>query len=367
MKLPAGIPVPLSRERKVMKVGEIVKLVGGELEKGSPETEITDVAGLYDAGPADVAFIVSERYFKAARESKAGCLLAPHGLELNVNESIAVVRVEDPAAAFEKLVGIFARESVRYEPGVHPSAVVADGAVVVETAHIGPLCIISDEANIGPRAVLIAGVFAGKGVEVGEESLIYPNVTLREYVTVGKRVIIHSGSVLGSDGFGFETDEEGRHRKIPQKGRVVVRDDVEIGACVTIDRARFAKTVIGRGTIIDNLVHIAHNVTVGENSILVAQVGIAGSSHIGRSVILAGQAGIDGHLSVGDGARVAGKAGVTSDIEPGTTVAGYPAWPHMKEKRARVAFRKLPEILRELEGLKKRIETLEQAAKNDNK
>jgi UDP-3-O-[3-hydroxymyristoyl] glucosamine N-acyltransferase len=350
-----------------MKVGEIVKLVGGQLDSGSPEMEISDVGGLYDAGPTEIAFAVSERYLKAVEATKAGCLLAPHGLELDVAESVAIVRVKEPVVAFEKLVDIFVRESVQYEPGVHTTAVIAKGAAVDKTAHIGPLCIIQENTVIGHGTVLVAGVYVGKGVKIGENSLIYPNVTLREYVTVGKRVTIHSGSVLGSDGFGFETDKDGKHHKIPQRGRVVVEDGVEIGACVTIDRARFAKTVIGGGTIIDNLVHIAHNVTVGEDSILVAQVGIAGSSHIGRSVVLAGQAGVDGHLSVGDSVRVAGKAGVTSDVEPGATVAGYPAWPHMKEKRARVVFRKLPELLKELDKLRKRIEALEQAAKNHSK
>jgi UDP-3-O-[3-hydroxymyristoyl] glucosamine N-acyltransferase len=342
-----------------MKVSEIAELVGGKLERGSSGAEISGVGGLYDAGPSEAAFIASSRYIHAASTTDAGCLLAPPGLDLSLPESVAIVRVKDPAAAFEKLVDAFGNEPVRYEPGVHPSAVVAGSASIDGTASIGPLCIICDEAVIGPHAVLVGAVYVGKGARVGEKSLIYPGVTLREYVTVGNRVIIHSNSVLGSDGFGFETDRDGKHHKLPQKGTVVVEDDVEIGACVTIDRARFARTLIGRGAMIDNLVHIAHNVTIGQNSILVAQVGIAGSTHIGSSVILAGQAGVDGHLSVGDGVRVAGKAGVTSDVEPGVTVAGYPAWGHMKEKRARVAFRRLPELFREIEELKKRIKQLE--------
>lgn len=346
-----------------MNVGEIAELIGGTLERGSPETQITDVAGLYDAGPCEVAFITSKGYLEALKLTKAGCLLVPADLTLGGDDlagSVAVVRVENPAGAFEKLVDIFAGEPVQYEPGVHPSAVVAGTASIDPSATVGPLCVIGEEALVGPGAVLVGGVFVGNGVQIGEGSLIHPNVTLREYVTVGDRVVIHSGSVLGSDGFGFEADEAGRHHKVPQKGRVVVEDDVEIGACVAIDRARFAKTVIGRGTKIDNLVHIAHNVTIGEDSLLVAQVGIAGSSHIGRSCILAGQAGVGGHLSVGDGVRVAGKAGVTSDVEPGVTVAGYPAWPHMKEKRVQAAARRLPELLKDVRELKKRIKQLEQ-------
>ncbi len=346
-----------------MKVGEIVNFVGGTLERGSQATRITGVGGLYDAGPADIVFVSSQRYLSALGKTSAGCVLALPGLDLEscgLGEAVAVVRVEDPQSAFEKLVGLFAPEPPVYEPGIHPGASIAPSASVDKTAHVGPHCVIAEEALIGPRASLVAGVYVGKGSTVGEGTLIYPNVSVREYVKIGKEVIIHSGSVLGSDGFGFTTDSDGKHHKIPQRGTVVVGDCVEIGACVTIDRARFARTVIGSGTKIDNLVHIAHNVTVGEDSLLIAQVGIAGSSHIGRSVILAGQAGVDGHLCIGDGVRVAGGAGVTSDIAPGLTVAGYPAWPHIKEKRMRVATRKLPKVLREVKELRKRLEEFEQ-------
>jgi len=350
-----------------MKLSDITQIVGGILERGSPDTDITDVAGPYEAGPSEIAFVCAAQYLRAFRHSKAGCVLAPPGFDLEdaVPETTAVIRVEEAAGAFQKLVDAFASTPVRYEPGIHASAVVSRSASIDPAASVGPLCIVGDGATIGTGTVLAGGVFVGRDASIGSDCLIHPNVTLREHVRIGDRVIIHSGTVIGSDGFGFEMDEDGRHNKIPQKGKVVVEDDVEIGACVAIDRARFAKTVIGRGTKIDNLVHIAHNVTIGENCLLVAQVGIAGSSHIGRSVILAGQAGVDGHLSVGDGARVAGKAGVTSDIEPGLTVSGYPAWSHMKEKRVRAASRKLPELLRDMEKLKKRVEQLERASEDD--
>lgn len=350
-----------------MKISEIAEFLHGKIEKGSPDADIAGVAGLYDACETDISFIASGRYLRALKTTSAGCVLIGPDMELeegDVPESAALIRIENPAAAFEKVVDRFAPPPVQYEPGIHPSAVVAPTASVDQTASVGPLCVVCEDAVIGPRAVLVAGVFVGKGSRVGEGSLIYPNVTLREYVVIGKEVIIHSCSVLGSDGFGFEADSAGHHQKVSQKGTVLVGDNVEIGACVTIDRARFAKTLIGSGTKIDNLVHIAHNVTIGEDSLIVAQVGIAGSSHIGRSVILAGQAGVDGHLSVGDGARVAGRAGVTRDLEPGLTVAGYPAWGHMKEKRVRAAVRKLPELLKEIRELTKRIEQLERASKN---
>jgi UDP-3-O-[3-hydroxymyristoyl] glucosamine N-acyltransferase len=350
-----------------MKLSEITQMVAGILERGSPDADITDVAGPYDAGPSEAAFISAAQYLSAFRHSKAGCVLAPPEVALDddIPETAAVIRVQDAAVAFGKLVDIFAGPPVRYEPGIHATAVVSHTASIDPSASVGPLCIVCDGVAVGSGTVLAGGVFVGRDARIGSDCLIHPNVTLRERVRIGERVVIHSGTVVGSDGFGFETDENGRHSKIPQKGTVVVEDDVEIGACVAIDRARFAKTVIGRGTKIDNLVHIAHNVTIGENCLLVAQVGIAGSSHIGRSVILAGQAGVDGHLSVGDGARVAGKAGVTSDVEPGVTVAGYPAWPHMKEKRIRAASRKLPELLKDMENLNKRVEQLERASEDD--
>lgn len=351
-----------------MDVGEIAALVGGTLERGSSEKEIKGVGGLYDAEPSDIAFVTSSRYLGALRTTRAGCVLAPPAMELTDDcppAAVSVIRVEDPREAFEKLVDLFGSEAPGYEEGVHPSAVVSETASVDPSASVGPLCVISDGAAVGPGTVLVGSVFVGAGVKIGEKSLIYPNVTLRERVEIGDRAVIHSGTVLGSDGFGFETDEDGRHHKIAQRGRVIVQDDVEIGACVAVDRARFARTVIGRGTKIDNLVHVAHNVTIGEDCLLVAQVGIAGSSHIGDSVILAGQVGIDGHLSVGDGVRVAGKAGVTSDVEAGLTVAGYPAWPHMKEKRMRAAARRLPELIKEIEELRKRIERLEHTTEND--
>jgi len=351
-----------------MKVGDIAKLVSGRVESGDAAKEITDVAGLYDAGLSDIVFVSSPRHLEILVKNHAGCVLAPPDLELDFSDNSqapAVIRVDKPAEAFEKVVDTFATGLPVFEAGVHPSSVIAMNAQIDPSAHVGPLCIVEAGAKIGPDCILSGSVFVGAGCSIGEATRIYPNVTLREFTWVGKRVIIHSGSVLGSDGFGFETGPDGRHSKLPQKGRVVVEDDVEIGACVAIDRARFARTVIGRGTKIDNLVHIAHNVTIGEDSLLVAQVGIAGSSHIGHSVILAGQAGIDGHISLGDGVRVAGMAGVTSDVEPGQTVAGYPAWSHMKEKRVRVVTRKLPEMLKEIRELRKRISELEQKTKHD--
>ncbi len=350
-----------------MKLSEIAELLGGVLERGSPNTKITDVAGPYDAGPSDIAFVSEAQYLRAFRNSNAGCVLVAPELAIKdaIPESTAVIRVNEASAAFEKLVDIFACKPPEYKPGVHPSAVVSKKASIDAAASVGPLCIVSDEASVGAGTTLVGGVFVGRGATIGADCVIHPGVTLREHVAIGDRVIIHPGTVIGSDGFGFKMDKDGKHCKIPQKGKVVVEDDVEIGACVAIDRARFAKTVIGSGTKIDNLVHIAHNVTIGENCLLIAQVGIAGSAHIGRSVILAGQAGVDGHISVGDGARVAGKAGVTADIEPGATVSGYPAWSHMKEKRVRAASRKLPELLKELQKLKERVEQLECASEDD--
>jgi UDP-3-O-[3-hydroxymyristoyl] glucosamine N-acyltransferase len=222
---------------------------------------------------------------------------------------------------------------------------------------------VEDGVTIGDEAVIYAGSFVGQGSKIGAGTLIYPNVSIREYVTVGNRAVIHSGTVIGSDGFGFATID-GLHHKIPQIGTVEVGDDVEIGANVTIDRARFEKTIIGKGTKIDNLVQIAHNVIIGENSIIVAQVGISGSTTIGKNVILAGQAGVVGHISIGDNAVVMAQAGVSKSVPEKTMVWGYPAKPAKVAKRVNACVQNLPKLFETITQLKKKIEELESKIKD---
>jgi UDP-3-O-[3-hydroxymyristoyl] glucosamine N-acyltransferase len=246
---------------------------------------------------------------------------------------------------------------------VHPNAVIGKNVSLGKDVAIGPYAVVADNVSIGEKTVIYSGCYIGHHTKIGSETLIYPNVSIRERTTIGSRVIIHSGTVVGSDGFGFATIK-GMHHKIPQIGTVVIEDEVEIGANVTIDRARFDKTFIGKGTKIDNLVQIAHNVAIGENSIVVAQAGISGSTVIGKGVTLAGQAGLVGHITVGDGAIVAAQAGVTKSIPPNTLVSGYPAKPHDVARKVNACLQNLPKLYESVNELKKKIKELEEKLRN---
>ena len=222
---------------------------------------------------------------------------------------------------------------------------------------------IGDNVTLGDNVIIYAGCYIGHHTKIGAQTLIYPHVSIRERISIGSRVIIHSGAVIGSDGFGFITIKEAHH-KIPQVGTVEINDDVEIGANVTIDRARFGKTVIGRGTKIDNLVQIAHNVTIGENVLIVAQVGVAGSVIVGNNVTLGGQAGLVGHITIGDNAIVTGQSGVAKSVPAGMMVSGYPARPFMTTQRVNASLQNLPKLFNLVRDLKKRIEELEARLKD---
>jgi len=247
--------------------------------------------------------------------------------------------------------------------GIHPSAVIAEDADIAEGVAIGPHVVIEVKAKIGKNSIINSGSLIGSEAELGEDCLIQPNVTIMSRSQIGSRVIIHSTTVIGSDGFGYEY-VEGKHQKIPQTGIVVIGDDVEVGAGVTIDRARFGKTVIGKGTKIDNLVQIAHNVEIGENCIIVSQVGISGSVAVGENSILAGQAGVAEHLTIGEGSVVAGRAGVTKSLPPNSKVSGYPAKDHEHAKKVNACLQRLPLYVKMIQELKKKLELLEEKFKS---
>jgi UDP-3-O-[3-hydroxymyristoyl] glucosamine N-acyltransferase len=228
---------------------------------------------------------------------------------------------------------------------------------------VGPHCVLESGVKVGDRSILYAGCYLGHGVTIGSDTKLYPHVTVREYCQIGSRNIIHSGTVVGSDGFGYTVDEKGVRTKIPQIGIVVIGDDVEIGANVTVDRARFGKTCIGNGVKIDNLVQIAHNVVIGEHAVIVAQVGIAGSAEIGAHSVLAGQAGVAGHVTVGEWVVVGGQAAVTKDVPPKMFVSGYPAMPHEKATRIHAHVMRLPQLKERVIELEKRLQALEQKLK----
>lgn len=338
--------------RKTLK--EIAKLIGGEII-GDEGTVITGVAGIKEAQEGDITFVANPKYIPFIHQTRASAVITSKDM---LSAPRPIIRTENPSLAFAKMISLITPNEVEHPEGIHPTAILGRNISLGAGVSIGPYTVIEDNVSIGDRTIIYANCYVGHSAKIGSKTLIYSNVSLRERVTIGSRVIIHSGSVIGSDGFGFVTID-GAHHKIPQTGTVEVGDDVEIGANVTIDRARFDKTVIGRGTKIDNLVQIAHNVIIGENSIIVAQAGISGSTIIGKGVTLAGQAGLVGHITVGDGAVVAAQGGVTKSIAPNTVVSGYPAKPHDIAKRINACVQNLPKLYKTITELKKRIEELE--------
>jgi UDP-3-O-[3-hydroxymyristoyl] glucosamine N-acyltransferase len=333
-------------------LGELAEVLQARLE-GDPARVVVGVAPLESAGPDQISFLTDPRYHGAARASRAGAFVAPPDV---ADLPAPTLRCAAPQQALIDLLRLF-HPPAPAPPGIDGTAVVAADARVDPGAAVGPLCVIESRAVIGAGVRLHALVHVGPGVEIGEDTVVYPHVSLREGVRVGRRVVIHAGAVLGADGFGFAFDGAG-HRKIPQVGGVLIEDDVEIGANTAIDRATFGDTIIRRGTKIDNLVQVGHNVEIGEHSLLVAQVGIAGSSRLGKGVVLAGQVGVADHLTVGDGVIAGAQAGIAFSLPAGDKVLGTPARPMLQAKRIMVAEARLPEILQRLRALEQRLEKL---------
>ena len=326
--------------------------VGGVLQ--GEDAPITGVAGIREAEPGQITFVANPRYLPdLARTRASGVVIA----KAHVTAAIARIEIDDPYYAFSRIVRWFHERP--YEPGgISPLASIAPDAVVGGDPTIGPFVSVGRRARLGDRVTLLSGVSIGDDVMIGDDTLVYPNVTIREGSSIGRRVIVHSGVVIGSDGFGFAT-RNGRHEKILQVGRVVIEDDVELGANVCVDRAALGVTSIKRGTKVDNLVQIAHNVVVGEDCLIVAQAGISGSSELGRGVVLAGQVGVVGHLTIGDGAMVGAQSGVAADLAAGQVVSGSPAIPHPTWLRVQATVPTLPEMRRALKRLEARVAELE--------
>jgi UDP-3-O-[3-hydroxymyristoyl] glucosamine N-acyltransferase len=336
-------------------VGEIARIIEGEVV-GDPSTIITGVRGIREAKDGDITFVANSRYVHLIAQTRASAIITSKEVS---GADKPIIRADNPSLAFAKVVSLASPGDARHPRGIHPTAIIGKGVSLGKSAALGAYVVIEDEAIIGDRTIIYPGCFIGYNSSIGSDCLIYPNVSVREKVSIGNRVIIHSGTAIGSDGFGF-IQVDGAHQKIPQSGTVQIEDDVEIGANVTIDRARFDKTVIGKGTKIDNLVQIAHNVIIGENSLIVAQAGISGSTVIGSNVTLAGQAGLVGHINVGDGAIVAAQAGVTKSVPANTVVSGYPARAHSQAKKVNACVQKLPEFYEIIRDLRKRISRLEE-------
>ena len=331
-------------------LGDLAAVVGGAVE-GDPETPISGVAPLETAGASEITFLAGTRYLGEARKARPGAILAGPGVDL---PGLNVVRVKDPYLAVAAILALF-HPVGRIEPGVRDGAAVGRDVSIDPSAAILSGARVGDRVKVGAGSVIHPGAVIGDDCVIGAGTVIHPNASLYPGTVVGDRVILHAGVVLGSDGFGFAAGGSGAV-KIPQVGNVVVEDDVEIGSNTAVDRATFGSTVIGKGSKIDNLVQVAHNVVIGPGSILVAQSGIAGSTKLGRGVVFAGQSGAVGHISIGDGSKVGAKSAVTSDLPPGSFVVGHPAIDARVWRRAVTAFARLPEILRRLRRLEHRVE-----------
>jgi UDP-3-O-[3-hydroxymyristoyl] glucosamine N-acyltransferase len=331
--------------RLSITAAELALLVQGELH-APPSLTITGGAGLAEAEPTDCSFLANPKYIDRLTESRAGIILVP----LAVTVDRPVICVKNPHLAFARVLRLIEDKQRVVRPGIHPDARVAASALIGTGAEIGPFVVVEDGAVVGAGTRLIAQVYIGRNAQIGADCLVYPHVTVREAVRIGNRCIIHAGTEIGSDGFGFIPTAEGIV-KIPQIGTVVIDDDVEIGGNCAIDRATTGMTRIGRGTKLDNLVHIAHNVRIGDACMLTGQVGIAGSAVIGNQVTFGGQSGAVGHITIGNQVTVAGKAGVTTPLKDGEVVSGFPARPHREELKLQALLHKLPELYARVRAL----------------
>ena len=324
----------------------------GAVLEGPGDVEIVGVAGLNEADQGQITFVAGNR-FTQLEQSRASAAIVP----LNAPKlPLPLLRVKNPRLAFARSIELLAVK-ICQPAGIHEKAVIGKNVVIGADPSIQACVVIDEDVTIGDRVTIYPGAWIGRGTTVGDDVVIYSNVNIRENVRIGNRVILHAGATIGSDGFGYATDG-GRHHKIPQVGGVIIGDDVEIGANSTVDRATLGNTVISRGTKIDNLVHIAHNVTVGEHCFLIAQVGIAGSCTLGNHVVLAGQVGLADHVSIGDRTMVSGKSAVIRNIEPGQVMGGYYAMPQRDWLKIQAIIPKLPDLKKQLADLANQVQEL---------
>ena len=332
-----------------MKLKELAALTGSTIS-GDPEVEITGVSGIKEAAAGDITLLADKKSLEYIPGSTASAFIVKEGIK-DLKKSMLIS--DNPRFVFARALEIL--HVSPYKPsGVSNKAVMGDNAVLGENISIHPLAYIGNNVSLGARVTISPGAYIGDKVSIGDDSIIYPNVTIKENVTIGKKVIIHSGTVIGSDGFGYIHDKSG-HYKIPQIGGVVIEDNVEIGSNVTIDRATTGNTIIGNGSKIDNLTHLAHNVKLGKNCIIIAQVGISGSVDIGDGVILAGQVGVSDHVRIGSNVKVGAKSGIVKDIPEDQVFSGIPAIPHGTWLRAQNIFSKLPEYIKRLQKLEQKL------------
>jgi len=335
-----------------VKLKKIASLLNGEIF-GDHDMEITGVSGIHEAQKGDITFLSARKYIKDLPTCEASCVIVQEPIP---DIGIPQLKVSNPYFAFAKLLELFYIKPAK-PTGISKDAILSDKARIAEDVSVFPFSYISDGVSIGKGTIVYPYVFIGDNATIGENCILYPHVTLREGVEIGNRVIIHSGSVVGSDGFGY-VFEGGRHYKIPQVGSVLIEDDVEIGANTSIDRATTGKTIIGRGSKIDNLVQIGHNIRIGHNTIIVAQVGIGGSTEIGDFVTLAGQVGVADHTKIDSETMIGAQSGIMGHVTKGV-YSGSPALPHREWLKAQVIFSKLPELQKKIRELEEKITELE--------
>jgi len=329
---------------------QLAKTSGGELV-GDPSLQITGAASLAEATPGEISFFANPKYIGLLRKTRASAVFVP--LHFADTLDVAQIRVSNPTKAFEQIVLKFAPKPITFAPGIHPTAVVDPSAQLGERVSIQPHAVIEAGVTIGDDTIIGAGSYVGHETIIGSSCLIYPRVTIRERSRIGSRVIIHSGAVIGADGFGFEM-VDGRQQKIQQLGIVQIDDDVEIGANTTIDRARFGRTWIQQGVKIDNLVQIAHNVVIGKDSVIVAQTGISGSTRVGQRVMMGGQVGIVGHLEIGDGTAIGAQSGISKSTQGGAWF-GSPAVPLAEAKQQIAWVHRLGKLFARVKEIEKKL------------
>lgn len=325
-----------------MKLSQIASALNARLDNGAPDTEITGLNGIEQAGPKELTFVANQKYAPAARLTKAAAVIVAENFPAI---PAATLRVEDPYQSFARALELF-HQPLRYAPGIHATAIVHKTAKIGRNAHIGPYVVIDEHAVIGDSAVLLAHAVIYRGVKIGNNFFAHSHAVVRENCRIGNNVLLHNGVVIGSDGFGFAKTRDGKWYKIPQPAPVVIEDDVEVQANSCIDRASVGETRIGRGAKIDNLVQVGHGSQVGEDALLCSQVGLGGSTEIGNRVILTGQVGVVGHCKVGEAAIVTPQSGVANDVPAGALVSGAPAVDHKLWLKYSAVLPRLPEIAR---------------------
>jgi UDP-3-O-[3-hydroxymyristoyl] glucosamine N-acyltransferase len=342
-----------------MKLSELAKRLSCRLE-GPSNTEIAGVAGIEHAEPGQVTFLANRRYFPLLKTTRASAILIEEGIALERDPGaapIAALRTANPYLAFALAIELF-YQTPRYEPGIHPTAIIAKTARIGENAHIGPYCFIDEGAQIGGNAVLHSFITIYRHAQIGDDFFAHAHAVVREHCRLGNRVILQNGVIIGGDGLGFAKQKDGTWYKMRQSGPAVLEDDVEVQSNACVDRATVGETRVGRGTKLDDLVLIGHASSVGPNTMLCGQVGLAGSTKIGAGCILAGQVGTAGHLSIGDGAVLTAQSGIPSDVPPRSLYSGYPAVDNRQWLKTVAALNRLPELQKRVRDIESELEKL---------